>query len=123
MYKVCLFLILALTVSSLSVKSHLKVDEEIHLKRRDLRNYFKGIGIDAVCAEIDSIFTKYAALSDDEDKDQLCKAEFGQFLRETFGDGVTDKRIGKLFNRFDTDENDDICQAEFAAAIGVECEE
>ena len=83
------------------------------IKRSDLKRHFKAIrregARDAACAEIEEIFETYAALSDDEDKDQLCEAEFGQYLRAEFGDALTDNSIGKLFRRFDTDGNDDIC--------------
>ena len=82
MFKVCLVLLLAVTVSCISIKSRLSEDEEkTWVSPWDLRKLFKGIGKEAanaaICAEIEAVFAEYAALSDDPDKDQLCQAEFG----------------------------------------------
>ena len=134
MYKLWLLLLLALTVSTISVQSHLRQgeddsgeeEEEVKFGRGVLRKHFKDIGkagaIEAICEYIDDIFEEYAAQSDDPDKDQLCEAEFTTFIEDTFGN-VNANKISRIFNKIDTDDNDDICQAEFAAALGVNCDE
>ena len=94
-----------------------------NLTRRDLKQYAKGIARDAICAEIEAIFEEFAAISDDEDKDQLCRAEFGLAMRAILEtENISEASLDRVFNNLDKDENDDICKNEFAKAMRVRCD-